>query len=104
MADKKNEHTEDVHEIGSGAFGTIFHGKLKGTDVAIKWITTAALCCHYLKQVNWKVYINSQARGFMVIQMGHRWRRARAGRCLAYLLGTADTEHAPPTLDGAAHR
>ena len=33
-----NEDLEDLHEMGSGAFGTVFHGKWKGTDVAIKRI------------------------------------------------------------------
>ncbi|WVZ61463.1 hypothetical protein U9M48_011329 [Paspalum notatum var. saurae] len=33
-----NEDLEDLREMGSGAFGTVFHGKWKGTDVAIKRI------------------------------------------------------------------
>jgi hypothetical protein len=34
----RNEDLEDLREMGSGAFGTVFHGKWKGTDVAIKRI------------------------------------------------------------------
>ncbi|XP_047090742.1 dual specificity protein kinase shkD-like [Lolium rigidum] len=33
-----NEDLEDLREMGSGAFGTVFHGKWRGTDVAIKRI------------------------------------------------------------------
>ncbi|KAJ1287360.1 hypothetical protein BS78_02G003900 [Paspalum vaginatum] len=33
-----NEDLEDLREMGSGAFGTVFHGKWKGTNVAIKRI------------------------------------------------------------------
>ncbi|XP_062187256.1 serine/threonine-protein kinase EDR1-like [Phragmites australis] len=33
-----NDDLEDLREMGSGAFGTVFHGKWKGTDVAIKRI------------------------------------------------------------------
>ncbi|KAG2646826.1 hypothetical protein PVAP13_2KG552900 [Panicum virgatum] len=34
----RNEDLEDLQEMGSGAFGTVFHGKWRGTDVAIKRI------------------------------------------------------------------
>uniref|UniRef100_A0A0D9VV16 Protein kinase domain-containing protein n=1 Tax=Leersia perrieri TaxID=77586 RepID=A0A0D9VV16_9ORYZ len=33
-----NGDLEDLHEMGSGSFGTVFHGRWKGTDVAIKRI------------------------------------------------------------------
>jgi len=33
-----NEDLEDLREMGSGAFGMVFHGKWKGSDVAIKRI------------------------------------------------------------------
>jgi hypothetical protein len=33
-----NEDLEDLRGMGSGAFGTVFHGKWKGADVAIKRI------------------------------------------------------------------
>uniref|UniRef100_A0A0E0GNW0 Protein kinase domain-containing protein n=1 Tax=Oryza nivara TaxID=4536 RepID=A0A0E0GNW0_ORYNI len=33
-----NGDLEDLREIGSGSFGTVFHGRWKGTDVAIKRI------------------------------------------------------------------
>uniref|UniRef100_A0ACD5YKD1 Uncharacterized protein n=2 Tax=Avena sativa TaxID=4498 RepID=A0ACD5YKD1_AVESA len=33
-----NEDLEDLREMGAGAFGTVFHGKWRGTDVAIKRI------------------------------------------------------------------
>ncbi|XP_057471422.1 uncharacterized protein LOC130760219 [Actinidia eriantha] len=34
----KNDDLEDLHELGSGTFGTVYHGKWRGTDVAIKRI------------------------------------------------------------------
>jgi tRNA A-37 threonylcarbamoyl transferase component Bud32 len=34
----RNEDLEDLQEMGSGAFGTVFHGRWRGTDVAIKRI------------------------------------------------------------------
>jgi serine/threonine protein kinase len=33
-----NEDLEELKELGSGTFGTVFHGKWRGTDVAIKRI------------------------------------------------------------------
>uniref|UniRef100_A0A2P2JWA4 Protein kinase domain-containing protein n=1 Tax=Rhizophora mucronata TaxID=61149 RepID=A0A2P2JWA4_RHIMU len=32
----KNEDLEELRELGSGSFGTVYHGKWRGTDVAIK--------------------------------------------------------------------
>ncbi|KAH8521640.1 hypothetical protein H0E87_002620 [Populus deltoides] len=34
----KNEDLEELKELGSGTFGTVYHGKWRGTDVAIKRI------------------------------------------------------------------
>ncbi|VVB07303.1 unnamed protein product [Arabis nemorensis] len=34
----KNTDLEDLHELGSGTFGTVYFGKWRGTDVAIKRI------------------------------------------------------------------
>ncbi|XP_010522429.1 PREDICTED: serine/threonine-protein kinase phg2 isoform X2 [Tarenaya hassleriana] len=34
----KNADLEDLHELGSGTFGTVYYGKWRGTDVAIKRI------------------------------------------------------------------
>nr|GEY57874.1 serine/threonine-protein kinase [Tanacetum cinerariifolium] len=34
----KNTDLEELHELGSGMFGTVYHGKCRGTDVAIKRI------------------------------------------------------------------
>ncbi|XWS10603.1 hypothetical protein CRYUN_Cryun38cG0010500 [Craigia yunnanensis] len=34
----KNEDLEELRELGSGTFGTVFHGKWRGSDVAIKRI------------------------------------------------------------------
>ncbi|MCH95439.1 octicosapeptide/phox/Bem1p domain kinase superfamily protein, partial [Trifolium medium] len=34
----KNEDLEELRELGSGTFGTVYHGKWRGSDVAIKRI------------------------------------------------------------------
>ena len=34
----KNVDLEELRELGSGTFGTVYHGKCRGTDVAIKRI------------------------------------------------------------------
>ncbi|XP_038689543.1 probable serine/threonine-protein kinase DDB_G0267686 isoform X2 [Tripterygium wilfordii] len=34
----QNEDLEELKELGSGSFGTVYHGKWRGTDVAIKRI------------------------------------------------------------------
>jgi serine/threonine protein kinase len=34
----KNADLEELRELGSGTFGTVFHGKWRGSDVAIKRI------------------------------------------------------------------
>lgn len=33
-----NSDLEELKELGSGTFGTVYHGKWRGTDVAIKRI------------------------------------------------------------------
>lgn len=34
----ENNDLEELRELGSGTFGTVYHGKWRGTDVAIKRI------------------------------------------------------------------
>lgn len=34
----RNEDLEEIRELGSGTYGSVFHGKWKGSDVAIKRI------------------------------------------------------------------
>lgn len=34
----KDADLEEMQELGSGTFGTVYHGKWRGTDVAIKRI------------------------------------------------------------------
>ncbi|WOL14209.1 hypothetical protein Cni_G22989 [Canna indica] len=36
-----NEDLEELQELGSGTFGTVYHGKWRGTDVAIKRIKSS---------------------------------------------------------------
>lgn len=35
----KDSDLEELRELGSGTFGTVYHGKWRGTDVAIKRIS-----------------------------------------------------------------
>ncbi|XP_078443811.1 uncharacterized protein LOC144713176 isoform X1 [Wolffia australiana] len=37
----KNSDIEELEELGSGTFGTVYHGKWRGSDVAIKRISTS---------------------------------------------------------------
>lgn len=37
----ENGDLEELQELGSGTFGTVFHGKWRGTDVAIKRIKSS---------------------------------------------------------------
>ncbi|ESW16164.1 hypothetical protein PHAVU_007G134500 [Phaseolus vulgaris] len=37
----ENDDLEELQELGSGTFGTVFHGKWRGTDVAIKRIKSS---------------------------------------------------------------
>ncbi|KAI4311375.1 hypothetical protein MLD38_036278 [Melastoma candidum] len=39
----KNTDLEELRELGSGTFGTVYHGKWRGTDVAIKRIKKSCL-------------------------------------------------------------
>lgn len=34
----KNADLEELRELGAGTYGTVYHGKWRGTDVAIKRI------------------------------------------------------------------
>jgi len=34
----KNDDLEEIRELGSGNYGTVYHGKWRGCDVAIKRI------------------------------------------------------------------
>jgi hypothetical protein len=34
----KNADLEELRELGSGTFGTVYHGKWRGSDIAIKRI------------------------------------------------------------------
>jgi len=41
MQNIENDDLEELQELGSGTFGTVFHGKWRGTDVAIKRIKSS---------------------------------------------------------------
>jgi predicted Ser/Thr protein kinase len=34
----KNDDLEEIRELGSGTYGSVYHGKWKGSDIAIKRI------------------------------------------------------------------
>ncbi|XP_022974864.1 uncharacterized protein LOC111473634 [Cucurbita maxima] len=46
----KNEDLEELQELGSGTFGTVFHGKWRGTDVAIKRIKKSCFSGSFSEQ------------------------------------------------------
>ncbi|KAK4759690.1 hypothetical protein SAY87_022821 [Trapa incisa] len=46
----KNEDLEELKELGSGTFGTVYHGKWRGTDVAIKRIKKVCFTGHSSEQ------------------------------------------------------
>lgn len=41
MQNIENDDLEELQELGSGTFGTVYHGKWRGTDVAIKRIKSS---------------------------------------------------------------
>ncbi|KAL8139113.1 hypothetical protein V2J09_005114 [Rumex salicifolius] len=46
----KNADVEDLRELGSGTYGTVFHGKWRGTDIAIKRIKKSCFSGSSLEQ------------------------------------------------------
>lgn len=48
----KNADLEELRELGSGTFGTVFHGKWRGTDVAIKRIKKSCFAGKSSEQEN----------------------------------------------------
>lgn len=42
----RNDDLEDLKELGSGTYGTVFHGKWRGSDVAIKRIKASCFMGH----------------------------------------------------------
>lgn len=46
----RNEDLEELRELGSGKFETVYHGKWRGTDVAIKRINKSCFADQSSKQ------------------------------------------------------
>lgn len=46
----KDADLEELQELGSGTFGTVFHGKWRGTDVAIKRIKKSCFSGSFSEQ------------------------------------------------------
>ncbi|KAM1746397.1 hypothetical protein ACFX11_013032 [Malus domestica] len=46
----KNDDLEELQELGSGTYGTVYHGKWRGTDVAIKRIKKSCFSCRSSEQ------------------------------------------------------
>lgn len=46
----KNSDLEEMRELGSGTYGTVFHGKWRGTDVAIKRIKSSCFAVRSSEQ------------------------------------------------------
>jgi predicted Ser/Thr protein kinase len=45
-----NEDLEELRELGAGTFGTVYYGKWRGTDVAIKRIKKSCFAGRSSKQ------------------------------------------------------
>lgn len=45
-----NDDLEEQKELGSGTFGTVYHGKWRGSDVAIKRIKKTCFAGHPSEQ------------------------------------------------------
>lgn len=46
----ENGDLEELHELGSGTFGTVYHGKWRGTDIAIKRIKSSCFAGRFSEQ------------------------------------------------------
>ncbi|MQL71179.1 hypothetical protein Taro_003497, partial [Colocasia esculenta] len=49
----KNSDLEELQELGSGTFGTVYHGKWRGSDVAIKRINDRCFVGKQTEQEHW---------------------------------------------------
>ncbi|XP_050222954.1 uncharacterized protein LOC126673045 isoform X2 [Mercurialis annua] len=64
----KNEDLEELRELGSGTFGTVYHGKWRGSDVAIKRLKKICFTGRSSEQERLLYYFHSQTNEF--------WREA----------------------------
>ncbi|KAL8143199.1 hypothetical protein V2J09_016231 [Rumex salicifolius] len=58
----KNKDLEELKELGSGTFGTVYHGKWRGTDVAIKRIKKSCFTGRSSEQERLTVEFWSEAK------------------------------------------
>ena len=60
----KNDDLEELKELGSGTFGTVYHGKWRGTDVAIKRIKRTCFIGRSSEQERLVSFLSQGVRGF----------------------------------------
>eukprot|EP00252_Welwitschia_mirabilis_P018693 TRINITY_DN4165_c0_g1_i1.p1 TRINITY_DN4165_c0_g1~~TRINITY_DN4165_c0_g1_i1.p1 ORF type:complete len:1310 (-),score=284.25 TRINITY_DN4165_c0_g1_i1:308-4237(-) len=65
----KNADLEELQELGSGTFGTVYHGKWRGTDVAIKRIKNSCFTGRPSQQENMRADFWSEAS--LLAQLHH---------------------------------
>lgn len=63
-----NDDLEELKELGSGTFGTVYHGKWRGSDVAIKRIKKSCFAGRSSEQER---LVSVSAFSFGKISFGH---------------------------------
>lgn len=61
----KNADLEEMRELGSGTYGTVYHGKWRGTDVAIKRIKKSCFSGRSSEQERLVSLLNEVALSFI---------------------------------------
>jgi len=64
MQNIQNDDLEELQELGSGTFGTVYHGKWRGTDVAIKRIKSSCFSGRSSEQEQLVGPVNDNLVGF----------------------------------------
>lgn len=80
----KNVDLEELRELGSGTYGTVYHGKWRGSDVAIKRIKKSCFAGRSSEQER---LVGSQILSFLVhfsfetSSDAYIWEWERIGSC-----------------------
>lgn len=55
----RNDDLEEIRELGSGTYGAVYHGKWKGSDVAIKRIKASCFAGRPSERERLVIFISS---------------------------------------------